>query len=271
MENGSYRFAIGEASRAVGVAPGTLRVWEREGLVRPSRSKGGTRYYSKEDVERLKRIKQLKTIHRLNSAAIRRELESTESSPITQDGRKDDQPAAEGVGRRLRLLRTRHRMTIRELARTTGLSPSFLSALERGETGASIASLSSIVKVYGMNMRDVFDADLKKSSLLVRPEDRPTMQWSNGVRYEELAASGSLMNPSFVYVPPHSGSGGFYSHDGEEFVYVLSGSFYVELEERETFRLEARDVLYFPSTSPHRWWTEDEEAEVIYVNSPPTF
>ena len=77
MENGSYRFAIGEASRAVGVAPGTLRVWEREGLVRPSRSKGGTRYYSKEDVERRKRIKQLKTIHRLNAAAIRRELEST--------------------------------------------------------------------------------------------------------------------------------------------------------------------------------------------------
>ena len=167
-------------------------------------------YYSKEDVERLKRIKQLKTIHRLNSAAIRRELESTGSPPLPQEGREDDQPAASGVGRRLRLLRTRHRMTIRELARTTGLSPSFLSALERGETGASIASLSSIVQVYGMNMRDVFDADLKKSSLLVRPEDRPTMQWSNGVRYEELATSGSLMNPSFVYVPPHSGSGGCY-------------------------------------------------------------
>jgi DNA-binding transcriptional MerR regulator len=178
MENRSYRFAIGEASRAVGVAPGTLRVWEREGLVRPSRGKGGTRYYSKEDVERLKKIKQLRTIHRLNSAAIRRELESTGSSPLSQDGRKDGQLAAEGVGRRLRLLRTRHRMTIRELTRITGLSPSFLSALERGETGASIASLSSIVQVYGMNVQDVFDADLKKSSLLEVDESRTCESWS---------------------------------------------------------------------------------------------
>jgi quercetin dioxygenase-like cupin family protein len=97
------------------------------------------------------------------------------------------------------------------------------------------------------------------------------MHWSNGVRYEELAASGSLMDPSFVYVPPHAGSGGFYSHDGEEFVYVLSGSFYVEIKGRQTYALQARDVLYFPSTMPHRWWTEGEEAEVIYVNTPPTF
>lgn len=271
LENGSsYEFSIGETSRAVGVAPGTLRLWEREELVHPSRSKGGTRYYSKEDVERLKRIKQLRAIHRLNSAAIRRELGSARP-PSPQDGRKEDQPAAKGVGERLRQLRIRHRMTLRALAKATGLSASFLSALERGDTGASIASLTSIVRVYGINMRDIFGANLKTSSHLIRPDNRPIMQWSNGVRYEELAASGSLMDPSFVYVPPNAGSGGFYSHAGEEFVYVLSGSFYVELKGQDTYRLETEDVLYFSSTLPHRWWTEGEEARVLYVNTPPTF
>jgi DNA-binding transcriptional MerR regulator/mannose-6-phosphate isomerase-like protein (cupin superfamily) len=269
LNNGSYEYAIGEASRAVGVAPGTLRLWESEGLVKPSRSKGGTRYYSKGDVQRLRRIKQLKSLHRLNSAAVLRELGPADPPPF-EDGQKDKKPA-KGVGERLRQLRVRHRMTLRGLAKATGLSASFLSALERGESGASIASLTSIARVYGLNVRDIFGAELENTSPLVRPGDRPVMQWPNGVRYEELAASGSLMNPSFVYVPPNAGSGGFYSHAGEEFVYVLSGSFHVELKNQETYRLEAEDVLYFPSTTPHRWWTEGEEARVIYVNTPPTF
>ena len=252
----------------MGWRPGRC-VWGEGGTGTPSRSKGGTRYYSKEDVERLKRIKQLKTIHRLNSAAIRRELESTGSSPLSQDGRKDDQPAAEGVGKRLRPAHATQD-DHQGAGQNHRLVTVFLSALERGETGASIASLSSIVQVYGMNMRDVFDADLKKSSLLVRPEDRPTMQWSNGVRYEELAASSPSMNPPSSTSRPTRAAEVSTRTMGKSSC-TSSGSFYVELEERETFRLEARDVLYFPSTTPHRWWTEDEEAEVIYVNSPPTF
>ncbi len=49
-------FAISVAAELAGVHPQTLRIYEREGLVQPARSDGGTRRYSGEDVERLRLI-----------------------------------------------------------------------------------------------------------------------------------------------------------------------------------------------------------------------
>ncbi|MBA3424115.1 MAG: cupin domain-containing protein, partial [Rubrobacter sp.] len=66
-------------------------------------------------------------------------------------------------------------------------------------------------------------------------------------------------------------SEGFYSHNGEEFVYVISGTLFVELKEQGSFTLSPGDTLYFPSTTPHRWWASEDPVEAVYVNTPPTF
>ena len=255
---------IGEAARIVGVSPQALRLWGNEGLVHPVRSDGGTRYYREEDLRRLERIRDLKTVHGLNTAAIRREM-GPAGSPT------DERAPRKALGRRLRSLRMRERKTLQEVSEATGLSRSFLSTLENGDTGASVASLSAIAKAYGTSMRELLGAELKEGSRLLRPEDRRAAQMPNGVRISELAAGGRLMDPTLYQVPPRAGSGGFYSHQGEEFMYVLKGSILVELKDEGTYRVREGDVLYFPSTIPHRWWTEDEEAEIVYVNTPPAF
>ncbi len=59
-EDGSVGFSIGEVSRAVGLAPQTLRLWERERLISPRRTGRGYRVYSEPDVRRLRKIKQLR-------------------------------------------------------------------------------------------------------------------------------------------------------------------------------------------------------------------
>ncbi len=50
---------VGELADAVGVAPDTVRYYERAGLLRPSRSKGNIRLYSPADVEQARQIKRL--------------------------------------------------------------------------------------------------------------------------------------------------------------------------------------------------------------------
>lgn len=52
-------FMIGVAAELAGMHPQTLRLYERRGLIRPSRSGGGTRMYSLADVERLRQIQQM--------------------------------------------------------------------------------------------------------------------------------------------------------------------------------------------------------------------
>jgi DNA-binding transcriptional MerR regulator len=58
--NDSPRVRIGELSRRTGVAPDTLRAWERRyGLLRPERSDGGFRLYGREDERRVQEMKAL--------------------------------------------------------------------------------------------------------------------------------------------------------------------------------------------------------------------
>ena len=265
---GPVGFSIGEVSQAIGLAPQTLRLWERERLIRPRRTDRGYRIYTEPDVERLRSIKQLRKGEGLNFAAIRKQL-----GPAAREEREDDGSAGEdgAVGERLRRLRTRAHKTLKEVSETTGLSISFISALERGGSGASVASLRRLAGAYGVTMRELFGADLDQSSPLVRGEERQVMQWDNGVRFEEMASGEKVMDPSYIRVPPGAGSEGFYSHNGEEFVYVISGSLFVELKDQGTFRVSPGDTLYFPSTTQHRWWAGEEPVEAVYVNTPPTF
>ncbi len=265
--DGSMGFSIGEVAQAIGLAPQTLRLWEKERLVRPRRTDRGYRVYTEPDVERLRRIKQLRKVEGLNFAAIRKQLGPANEEP--EENGAGETPDA--MGERLRRLRTRAHKTLKEVAQATGLSISFISALERGGSGASIASLRRLAGAYGVTMRELFGADLEQSSPLVRGADRPVMRWDNGVRFEEMASGEKVMDPSYIRVPPGAGSEGFYSHNGEEFVYVVSGVLFVELKDQNTFRVGPGDTLYFSSTTQHRWWAGDEPVEAVYVNTPPTF
>ena len=49
-------YQISAVAKMLGVHPQTLRLYEREGLIKPARSEGNTRLYSDEDVERLRTI-----------------------------------------------------------------------------------------------------------------------------------------------------------------------------------------------------------------------
>lgn len=53
------RYTIGVVARMLGVHPQTLRLYEREGLIGPNRTKGNTRLYSDEDLERMRLIMRL--------------------------------------------------------------------------------------------------------------------------------------------------------------------------------------------------------------------
>ena len=66
-------FTISVASQLAGLHPQTLRIYEREGLLQPDRSAGGTRRYSQNDITRLLEITAL-TSDGLNLAGIRRVL-----------------------------------------------------------------------------------------------------------------------------------------------------------------------------------------------------
>lgn len=52
-------FGIAVAAELSGTGPQNLRAYERAGLVTPARTDGGTRRYSQDDVDRLRRVREL--------------------------------------------------------------------------------------------------------------------------------------------------------------------------------------------------------------------
>lgn len=68
-------FAISVASQMVGTGVQNLRLYERRGLVNPARTAGGTRLYSHDDVDRMRRIVSLLNDDGLNLAGVAMVLE----------------------------------------------------------------------------------------------------------------------------------------------------------------------------------------------------
>lgn len=67
-------YVISVAAELAGVHPQTLRVYERKGLISPSRTSGNTRRYSERDISLLRRIQEL-TNEGINLAGVMRILE----------------------------------------------------------------------------------------------------------------------------------------------------------------------------------------------------
>lgn len=250
------------------VSSSTLRQWENAGLTQPRRTKSGYRSYTREEVDRLKSIQHLRLEKNLNVDAIRHVMGSGGKRAKVNGGA----PAkADPIGSRLRKLRRERSMTLADAAAGTGLSVSFLSCLERGQAHASVAALQRLAVFYKTNVLSFFGA-ARQTGKHVRPDQRIELSSEPGVHLELLAFGATAMEPHLFRLAPGASSGGSYHHEGEEFIFVVSGSCDVWLDEVEHYQLREGDSLYFSSSQIHRWSNPyGVPAVLLWINTPPTF
>jgi len=256
---------IGDVAKKVGVSPSVIRSWESLGLTRPRRTQSKYRLYTADDVKLLKRARFLRKVRGLNAAAIVQLLKREgKVRPAAGDGN------AGAIGAHLRQLRARRRLSLAQVAEAVGISVGFLSALERSQMSGSVGTLRKLARFYKTNILDFFDAS-GAGSRQVRPPDRKVLEAGTGVRMELLAWGNTVMEPHLFRVAPDAGSGDPYTHEGEEFIFVLRGELEITLGDEE-FRLKTGDSFYFESATPHRWKNPGRrETWVLWVNTPPTF
>jgi DNA-binding transcriptional MerR regulator/uncharacterized RmlC-like cupin family protein len=255
---------ISEAARRVGISSSALRAWEVLGLVTPRRTESRYRMYTEADVRLLQRAMFLRRARGLNPAAIVHVLkrQGIVSAPAER---------AMLPGQRFRRLRARRGLSLAQVARATGVSIGFLSALERGQMRSSVATLQRIAHYYRTNILSLFEA-ARENPRLVRPAERKILETTAGVRMELLAWGNTAMEPHLFRVKPNGGSGESYAHEGEEFLHILRGEFEIWLSNNEHYRLKTGDSLYFESSTPHRWRNPGKtETWLLWVNTPPTF
>jgi MerR family transcriptional regulator, heat shock protein HspR len=110
-ERGVYIISV--AAELAGVHPQTLRIYERKGLLRPSRTAGNTRRYSRRDIERLRAIQELTQEHGINLAGVRMIVEMENELERLRRRMED-------LSRQLELARRRLADAVREDDRARG-------------------------------------------------------------------------------------------------------------------------------------------------------
>ncbi|ADD68276.1 transcriptional regulator, XRE family [Denitrovibrio acetiphilus DSM 12809] len=179
-------------------------------------------------------------------------------------------------GKTVKELRLKHNMTLRDLAKTSGCSISFLSQLERDLISPTVASLRKIADALGVTITSFFSGDDSETdSIVVRKDKRVRLgSKASKVVYESLKhrEANSVLEPLYHILDKGAYSGDDYNiHLGEEFVYVMKGQVEITLDGRPMTLNEGDSALY-NSNVPHRWKnTFDGETILLWVNTPPTF
>jgi DNA-binding transcriptional MerR regulator/quercetin dioxygenase-like cupin family protein len=263
---------VGQTAKILGVSPSTLRLWENVGIVTPVRSNGHYRLYSRELLEVLKRIKYLRDVKRLNLPGIKEILGTTpetKSKHSVGPGKPGSGPTE--MGRKLRDMRKRHGLGVTQAAKRAGISVGFLSAIELSRANPSVATLQRLTAAYGTTVLDLYELP-RRPKRLVRPRERRVIETSSGIRMELLSVGARELQSMLFRVPPGTGSDGAYSHEGEEFIYMLSGTLELWLDELECHTLREGDGFWFESRHGHRWFNPlKKDAVLLWVNTPPTF
>ncbi len=136
-------YIISVAAELAGVHPQTLRVYERKGLVQPSRTSGNTRRYSERDIERLRRIQEL-TNQGINLAGVMRIIK------------------LEGE---LERARTRYKAAMKEIEEARGL----LDAIAEERASMALVPIKDVRRVRRALKVDVIDEAGRRRTFQVPP------------------------------------------------------------------------------------------------------
>jgi transcriptional regulator with XRE-family HTH domain len=173
-------------------------------------------------------------------------------------------------GARLRELRLRRGLTLDDLADRSGLSKGFLSRLESGGRQASISAVLTLSRIFEVSLAFLFESPLAvEPCVIVRSADAEEKS-INGLKYAPLSNAGrfSRLQPLRITVSPSRRGTEHYQHQGEEWIYVLSGKLVLSLA-GNTYDLGPGDAAHFESRLPHRLIAPGpQDAHVLLVASP---
>lgn len=179
------------------------------------------------------------------------------------------------IGSTIKKLRLARKLTLQAVASETGFSTALISQIENDNVSPPIATLSKIAKFFDVKMAQFFTEDDEDRRFeIVRSHERSIVPRviskggaSQGYFYESLSSykQNKKMDAFMVTVTEKVPDENTYSHDGEEFIFIMNGTARFLLDD-QTLILNEGDSIYFDSTLVHRLLSHDgREVKVLVV------
>lgn len=178
-------------------------------------------------------------------------------------------------GEKIRKVRERRGLTMKEVALKAGVSESLISQIERDRVSPSLDTLLGLADVLQIDLEYLFQ-DYKKSGTvsIVRNDQRSTILRKQ-VRYEQLSSFSDpkeehAIEAFLIEIPPGEEKGDReYGHTGRELGFLLEGQGILHYG-KEQYTLKAGDSVSFSSDIPHKLENCGEGAlKALWVITPP--
>jgi transcriptional regulator with XRE-family HTH domain len=161
------------------------------------------------------------------------------------------------VGERIRTYRERLQLSVDALAEASGVSAIIIAAIEGGEDYPALGILVKLSRALGQRLGTFMDDQFKPDPVVVAAADRTfekvshTADVEEGLRYAPLGRGkpDRHMEPFFIDVATGA-STPLSSHEGEEFLFVLTGEALLVYGNEEHI-LKTGDSVYYNSLVPH--------------------
>ena len=165
------------------------------------------------------------------------------------------------IGEKIKKLREEKGLSLAQLAEKSGFSSALLSQIENHMISPPLGTLIKVASAMEVAIGHFFEDKTDAPFVIVRGNEREHISRvasKEGVKfgysYESLAQGklNRFMEPFIVTLEPATKKDrSAYSHEGEEFIFVLDGEMEVTLEDN-TDVLGPGDCIYFDSTLRHR-------------------
>ncbi len=161
------------------------------------------------------------------------------------------------IGKRIKSLRNKKRITLESLAIETGFTKGYLSKVEKSEKAPPISTLGIIARALGVTISLLLGEESPATPIsLVKKGERPRVT-RDGTRrseysYEAVAHTftNKMMEPFILTLPVHPKKRTVYQHEGQEILFVLEGTMKF-LHGTQELIVEKGDCVYFDSGIPH--------------------
>lgn len=157
------------------------------------------------------------------------------------------------LGQKIGRLRQERGLTLQEVSDGSGLTPSFLSRLERDKVNISVANLRKLALFFNVQMTHFFEGeDNQQAGQIIRSGERMKLSLDDApVQVYSLLPANGEVEARLIEAEPGSGQQGF-SGKGYQMVYLLKGSLLFQLGEEE-YDLEHGDTLFYQDDMAHSW------------------